>query len=436
MSVDLELSVLQPAREGLGFIAGFAVTDQLLVAVGGTTTGGSTILASSNARSFERRTSPRDLGMRDALAVGDTIWICGERGLLAASRDGGESWTVCETGTDTCLLGIATTSDGTVWVCGERGYVARVSGRDVERIDFATTARLQAIYAVKETIVTLGDDGIIHRWVAGDLIRLATGSDGPLNALLVTRTGTWRVPGYGGFTARSPDCPWFSRVRVDTSADFEAVASCGPGSIVCVGAAGALLVSDDDGRAWHAMRTGLTDHLWSVESFGKGVLIGGDRGLIGKLAPHGDDTWSDRIDMFLTAGPLDAVLAAGPVSFIDKGLASYLAAVHGETGEVGLRVEARDERIVRLHEQGDRDEIHVRDRVLEAGGDERGEREDHGEDLVGHRVGGQAEPDREADQRVGQHAEEHRLAELQGRLGRSDVQGAHAGGARTALEEP
>src|SRR5690606_4157498 len=83
MTVDLlELSVLQPARDGLGFIASFAITEQLIVAAGGTSSETPIVIASSNARHFEPRRPPRELGLRDALAVDNTLWLCGEYGQL------------------------------------------------------------------------------------------------------------------------------------------------------------------------------------------------------------------------------------------------------------------------------------------------------------------------------------------------------------------
>src|SRR5690606_28950563 len=89
MTVQLELSVLQRPRSELGFVAGFAVTDELVIAAGGTSSRGPTILASSNVRHFEPRSTPRELGFRDVLSVGDAVWVCGEYGQLAASQDAG-----------------------------------------------------------------------------------------------------------------------------------------------------------------------------------------------------------------------------------------------------------------------------------------------------------------------------------------------------------
>ena len=68
-------------------------------------------------------------------------------------------------------------------------------------------------------------------------------------------------------------------------------------------------------------------------------------------------------------------------------------------------------------------EVHVGDRVLEAERDEAPSREDDREHLARHVVGGKAQPDREADQRVAEDAAEKRLAERQRDLGFGD---AHA----------
>ena len=50
------------------------------------------MLASSDARHFELRPTPRQLGLRDVLVAGDSIWTCGEYGQLARSRDRGATW--------------------------------------------------------------------------------------------------------------------------------------------------------------------------------------------------------------------------------------------------------------------------------------------------------------------------------------------------------
>src|SRR5689334_24144936 len=109
--MDLELTVVQRAKPDLGYIAGLAVGDEMIVAAGGTSRHAPTVLASSDARHFEPRKTPRQLGLRDVLVARDSIWTCGEYGQLACSRDRGATWKVIDTSTDICLFGLANAAD-------------------------------------------------------------------------------------------------------------------------------------------------------------------------------------------------------------------------------------------------------------------------------------------------------------------------------------
>ncbi|MGE5184741.1 MAG: suppressor of fused domain protein, partial [Acidobacteriota bacterium] len=324
MSGELELTVLQAPREDAGYVASFAITDRLILTAGGTSYRAPTVLASSNARHFEPRTTPRRLGLRALLAVGDGVWTCGEHGQLALSRDHGATWKLFETGTDACLFGLALAPDGAVWVVGGSGYTARVLGDRPERVELGTTTRLAAAYAVRDELIVLGGDGLVRRWRDGDVATVATGAKQPLTAFAQTRHGTWLVVGDGGFIARSPDGAWFSRATSGVEVDLEAIDVLADGRVVIVGDRGLVLVSSDDGRTWHAHDTATTAHLWSVRRFGGGALIGGDHGLVLKLAPPGDATWADRIDVFGSTRPRDAVFVTGPQGFVARGLAELV----------------------------------------------------------------------------------------------------------------
>jgi hypothetical protein len=144
--MDLEVTVVQRAKPELGYLTSLAVGEDLIVAAGGTTSQAPTVLASSNARHFEARTTPRQLGLRDIVIDGDALWTCGEYGQLAVSRDRGESWRLIDTRTDACLFGLVVADDGTLWVCGNAGYFARVRDDRLERIDLGTSTRLAAVY--------------------------------------------------------------------------------------------------------------------------------------------------------------------------------------------------------------------------------------------------------------------------------------------------
>ncbi|HEY4176084.1 MAG TPA: suppressor of fused domain protein [Kofleriaceae bacterium] len=333
MSGGLELSVLREADDDAGYVAAFAETDQMLLAVGGQSNDQPTVLVTANGRQFELLASPKKLGLRDALTVGDAIWVCGEYGQLAATRDHGKTWKLFETQTQECLFKLALAPDGAVWTVGDRGYAARVRGDTAVRVDLETEARLSAVYAIRDEIVVLGDDGKIRRWQDGEVREIATGSTKPLTALVVAKSA-WIVIGDGGFMARSPDGQWYSRIKVTSEVDLEGIAMIRDGRLVVIGDRGTVMLSTDDGRSWETFATSLPlVHLWSIERFGAGVLIGGDDGLVLRLAPPDDPHWADRLTSTLAPEALDAAFAAGPTGFIAHGLAAYLDTRKPATGE-------------------------------------------------------------------------------------------------------
>lgn len=306
---ELELIVLQAGREELGYVASFAITDRMIVAAGGTSSHKPTMIASADARRWERCRTPRELGLRDVLAVGDAVWICGEYGQLAQSRDHGASWKLFETGTDVCLFALALAPDGAVWVFGDGGYAARVLGERPERVDFGTTARLAAAYPVGDRVIVLCGDGVLRIWCDGRISTIATGATRLLNGFAQSRAGTWIVVGDGGFVARSPDGQWFARAASGTEVDLEAIATLADGRLVAVGDGGCCLVSLDDGRTWKPVDTGTDAHLWAIERYGAGALIGGDGGLVARIAPQGGATWDEGVFEHIYGLPLPRELA-------------------------------------------------------------------------------------------------------------------------------
>jgi suppressor of fused len=339
MTAEPVLSALREPDDSGRDITGIAVTDQMIVAVGRAADRSPIVLASSDARHFEPRATPRD-GLCAALAVGDSLWACGEHGLLAVSRDHGGRWQALEAGTTSCLRALALGGDGAIWVVGDAGYAARVLGEKPRQVDVGAALRLSGVHAVRDAIVMLGSDGALLRWRDGELAAVACGTDRRLTALAVTARGTWVVIGEGGFVARSPDGAWYSRVATGVDVDLEAICALPDGSLAIVGDRGCVLTSTDDARSWRAaagIELGAA-HLWTIARFGGGALIGGGRGVIARLAVPGDATWSERANVFGQAfdptRALDEVFVAGPEGFIARGLAAYLDAL-GLTDDAG-----------------------------------------------------------------------------------------------------
>ena len=259
--------------------------------------------------------------------------MCGEYGQLATTRDHGESWKLVDLGTQACLFGLALGSDGAIWCVGDGGLAVRILGDKPVRVDFDTTSRLAAVYAVRDEICVVGFDGKLRRWADGKVSVLNPGTTKPLTGLATTKSA-WIVIGDGGFIGRSPDGTWFSRVKIDSDVDLEGIATLRDGRVVVVGDRGTILVSSDEGRTWTSVpnKLGLV-HLWGIERFGGGALIGGDDGLVVKLAPSGDATWAERADAFGGPRELDVIFAAGPTGFIERSLSQYLAAIEVDEEE-------------------------------------------------------------------------------------------------------
>ena len=332
MSEDLALSVLSPVRDGQGPVVGFGVTDDMIVAVGGLATA-PIVVASPTGRDFVERRAPGPQGLTAALAVADAVWVCGTRGLLAVSRDHGGSWKVLDTGTEDDLRGLALGMDGALWVVGDGGFAARVLGPRVRPVDFGTDADLAAVCAVRDEIVALGADGQLRRWRAGAVGAVSCGAARPLAGLAITGEGAWIVVGAGGLVARSPDGQAFAPADAGgVDADLDAVCVLPGGALAAVGDRGVILRSADDGRTWQALPRSLGEgRLRALGRFGEGALIGGDGGLIGRLAPPDDATWSERAEAF-EVSPLDDAFSVGPEGFIENGLDVYLEAIAKEGG--------------------------------------------------------------------------------------------------------
>lgn len=217
--------------------------------------------------------------------AGGAWWTCGPRGRLAASHDQGATWTAIELATDVDLNGVARARDGAVWVVGDHGFAARVIADRLEHVEVGATADLTGVHALDDEIVILANDGALRRWRDGRIAVVQTGVAARLTGVAVIRHGTWVVVGAGGLVLRSPDGIWFARGRSGVDHDLAAVAATRDHRLIAVGARGCVLVSHDDGRTWHAMTTPDESPLRSIATSDAGALIGGEGGLLVRLAP-------------------------------------------------------------------------------------------------------------------------------------------------------
>jgi photosystem II stability/assembly factor-like uncharacterized protein len=323
-SVSLRPHVLHPPNPRRGYVAQIVLTDDAVVAVGGTA-GDVTVLLSSDARHFHAAGRP-SRGIRGVVARDGALLVVGEYGQIARSADEGQTWTAIPSEASACLF-TAVHVDGTVWIGGDDGMLLRLEGDEVRRVDLGLgSTRISALAADGDALWILGFDGALRRFAAGALSEVFRG-ERALTDIVRTPAGTWVVTGDGGQIWRSDDGgASFARIAATVVEDLEAVDCTADGTVVVVGAGATALASTDDGRTFAAVGAGVTrTGLWSTCPFGDGVLVGGDRGLVLYLGP-GEVPWADREDRFARDRPLDDVFRDGPDGFLGERLRAFVVA--------------------------------------------------------------------------------------------------------------
>lgn len=284
-------TIVQSADSSLGFLGSLRAGDDGVYAVGGTYHK-PTLLHAPEGRRFRALTAPRTSGLRDLLPLDDgALLVCGEYGALHRSTDGGARWTEALIDTSSCLYGLERDMYGALYVTGDAGGLWRSTdaGETWTEEPCELDARLLGATALGDELLLLGGDGSLYRRVHGsfgDPLELGAGQ--ALTALAELPSGTLIVAGDGGLLRRSTDRgrTWHE-VDAGTDADLEDLAWTEHGLFI-VGDRGTLLHASDDGLRVARVPTRQRGHLWSIMAFGTGALIGGDEGLILRLA-HRDD---------------------------------------------------------------------------------------------------------------------------------------------------
>lgn len=331
----LELRIVSAPHRNRGFLAELCATEHELLAVGGA--GGDVlVMASSDGEHFHSR-AKAGRGLRDVCLAGGQVVAVGEYGTIVRSADAGASWRPIEAGVSGCWFSVIARRDGSVWCCGDDGQLGKVTlqgdAAEFQRQAVDLKGRLSALRELDGELWILGYDGGLYRLDGERAVEVFRGS-AALTDLAVTPSGAWIVSGDAGQLYRGEKGgAELEELALDVEEAIEAVAVLADGRVVAVGGGATLLVSDDDGRSFVAVKTkraGVASDatLWTVCRFGRGALIGGDSGLVLQLAPAGDAPWAGRPDRFATVMPLDAVMAAGPEGFLGARLRAYVVAVN------------------------------------------------------------------------------------------------------------
>ena len=277
------------ARKGQGFIAEIAEADGWFFASGGTYHR-STFLRSQDGESFQKGNVPKTSGLRGLVArAEDDVIVVGEYGMIAITRDRGDSWEVADSPVNHCLYRILDAA-GALWAVCDSGVIrSDDEGQSWERVH--RSARMLKCESVDRRIFFFGDG--MYVWDGSSYTEVDVAREAPLTGLAPAPDGTLALIGDGGQVFCSDDGLDWTRVRTPTDADLEDIVVV-PDGLVAVGSGGTVLFSED-ARSWELIDVGVNDHLWSALPVRGGLLVGCPGGKILRFegGSGGGDDWED-----------------------------------------------------------------------------------------------------------------------------------------------
>lgn len=271
-----------------------------LVAVGGQ--GWDVCLLSDDEGASFQALAPPCKGLRNAYLNGDELWVAGEYGHVAVSRDGGVSFTVVPTDASACLFGVVKDDTGALWIAGDGGLILRSvdDGASFTKVPGAKVSLSRLSFMPGIGVVIPSDN-------PGDLYVCSVDKKGKAKAtkwavdagadlMVATRTksGAIVVVGGDGFCARA-DGPGgdFTKVAMPTKELLTCCCTRADGAVIAVGMSGGVFCSDDDGHSFSAVDVGQKGQWWWVSALGDDVIVGGKATLMRvsqhEPAPHAEE---------------------------------------------------------------------------------------------------------------------------------------------------
>jgi photosystem II stability/assembly factor-like uncharacterized protein len=273
------------------YIQNLLVDGDRVWAVGrGSQRGALLLYSSDGGRTFAPWGLPLYAGLRDALLVGDRLWVVGDQGWVATtSAAGGDGWTPVRSGATGSLYDIARDAAQRLWILGNDG-VALMSptGKRFRRIETRCTGRIFALFAEPTSTWMWDSDGTLQRahgkkpFVEVEVKAMRTKR--PLTAMARTAARTLILVGDGGLVLRSTtDGVSWKKIPIDSRVDLEQVRVT-PYGIFAIGDHGSLLVSHDDGVSFQGLESDLSGHLWALVAHGADLLVAGADARVWRLS--------------------------------------------------------------------------------------------------------------------------------------------------------
>jgi photosystem II stability/assembly factor-like uncharacterized protein len=233
-----------------GYLAGITVQGDEVFLAGG---GGVNIAFRSRdgGRTFASfgEDIPILTGVRHFLRYGDTLFACGQYGVVLRSDDDGATFTRVAGDFGNKCLQTLMHADGRLWVTGDGGAFTSPDGVTWSRVDVAgeiTRPRATSFGAVLPS-----DQGLLYRSDEGRIAQTTLRAPAALWAATETATGALIAVGDQGGVYRSTNGgATFQTVDVGVSSSLENVACAADGTVLAGGRPGLLLRSTDDGRSF------------------------------------------------------------------------------------------------------------------------------------------------------------------------------------------
>jgi len=284
---DYAVETLVEAGAHPGLVLGLATRGKEAIAVGGQ--GRDLVLYSKEGKTWSARSSGGH-GLRGALyRENDELYVVGEYGYCAVSRDRGKTWHKLprqprpwrKGGEAPCLFAIVEDERGAVWTAGDSGYLGRVTpdGEQLEPFHLVDEY-LGRIRGTPLGLLLPSDDGHLWRVKDEQATKLPVNAKTMLMAVALTPAETIIVVGQGGAIFRLPagakkatriPAPEVLLTGVDVLAD---------GQLLAVGEKGVILASVDDGASFTPVKHRSKKTLWCCRAYREGALIGGEQGMI------------------------------------------------------------------------------------------------------------------------------------------------------------
>jgi Uncharacterized protein related to plant photosystem II stability/assembly factor len=201
----------------------------------------------------------------------NTAWAVGENGLILATPDAGQTWSIQSSNTKNALNGVFFVTSAIGWAVGSNGCIIRTTsgGQRWNTLTTGFNQNLNSIYATSQLNAwAVGASGLILRttnavtWLP-QISNIPTDLNGVYFSSLNNNVG-WIV-GKAGVILRTTDggANWI-KVTSNTTVDLNSVFFYNLSEGFVVGNSGVILKSTDGGNTWVAMPSGVSNDLTDV----------------------------------------------------------------------------------------------------------------------------------------------------------------------------